>query len=94
MPIDWDRFDREIDEAIDQSADRTDEKLAAKISSITRFRDDEIERLFPEPADTKKLYELMKIVNSSARKNTKINKIVSNAEDFGKVIFTLLKTFC
>ena len=94
MPIDWDKFDKEIDKAIDQAADRTDEKLAAKISSITRFRDDEIERLFPEPADTKKLYELMKLVNSSSSKNTKINNIVRNAEDFGKVIYTLLKTFC
>ena len=93
MTIDWDEFDNDIDDIINNSADATDNKLASKISSITRMTDEEVKELFPSPADTKKLAELMKIVKSAEDRNTKINKIVSNAEDFGGVVLTLLGKF-
>ncbi len=90
MPIDWDTFDSDIDVAITESANATDDKLASKISSITRMTDEEVKELFPVPADTKKLAELMKIVKSSEDRNTKINSIVANAEGFGGIVLTLL----
>ena len=93
MPIDWDEYDSELDEIIDDSANETDDRLASKISSITRMTDDEVKELFPLPADTKKLAELMKIVNSAENRNSKINNIVSNGEKFGGVILTLLGKF-
>ena len=93
MPIDWDEFDDEIDAIIETSADNTDERLASRISSITRMTDDEIQELFPEPADAKKLTELMRIVKSAETRNNKINNIVANAENFGGVVLTLLGKF-
>jgi len=93
MPINWDDFDNEIDTIIAESAEETDEKLASKISSITRMTDDEVKELFPVPADVKKLTELMKIVKSSEDRNNKINKIVANAEEFGGIVLTLLSKF-
>ena len=93
MPIDWDIFDNEIDGIIEASADKTDTQLASKISSITRMTDDEVSKLFPKPADVKKLVELMKIVKASDDRNVKINKIVTNAEEFGGVVLTLLSKF-
>jgi NAD(P)-dependent dehydrogenase (short-subunit alcohol dehydrogenase family) len=93
MSIDWDSFERELDGIIAESADRTDEKLAGRISSITRMTDEEVQELFPEPADVKKLSELMRIVKSAEEKNTKINNIVSNAEKFGPIILALLSKF-
>ena len=63
--IDWDKFDREIDTIIAESAEKTDSRLASKISSITQMTDDELRELFPAPEDIKKLSELMKIVNSN-----------------------------
>ena len=93
MPIDWDEFDSEIDEIIKTSSASTDERLASKISSITRMTDEEVQELFPEPADAKKLTELMKIVQSADDRNSKINNIVSNAEEFGGIILTLLAKF-
>lgn len=93
MPINWDEFDNEIDTIIAESADETDQKLASKISSITRMTDDEVKELFPDAADVKKLAELMKVVKSSENRNNKINKIVDNAEEFGGIVLTLLSKF-
>lgn len=91
MPINWDEFDIEIDSIIDESAGATDDRLASRISSITRMTDEEVQELFPNPADVKKLTELMKIVKSSDDRNIKINRIVSNSEEFGGVVLSLLQ---
>lgn len=93
MPINWDEFDSNLDDDIQQSADETDQKLASRISSITKMTDTEVQELFPKPADVKKLAELMKVVKSSEDRNTKINNIVANAEKFGGVVLTLLNKF-
>jgi hypothetical protein len=93
MPIDWDEFDREIDKIIANAAKATDEKLITKISSATRMTNEEVLELFPEPADVKKLGNLIAIVKSAEERNTKINSIVSNAEELGGIILTLLSKF-
>ena len=93
MAIDWDKFQGELDQVIDEAGDKTDKKLAGKIASITRMTDEEVKKLFPDPADVKKLAELMEIVKRSGDKNEKINKLVANAEDFGGIILTLLGKF-
>jgi len=90
MPVNWDEFDNEIDSIIENSAAATDERLASRISSLTRMTDDEVRELFPDPADVKKLVELMKIVKSTEERNTKINKIVANVENYGGIVLTLL----
>lgn len=93
MPVDWDQFESDLDSIIESAAQRTDDRLASRISSVTRMTDEEVKELFPEPADAKKLGELMKVVKGAEDRNTKINKIVSNAEDFAGVILTLLEKF-
>jgi hypothetical protein len=90
MPINWEEFDENVDQAITESVDAVDTKLASQISSITRLTDDEINELFPEPADLKKLAELLKIVKSAETRNNKVNSIVSNSEEFAGVVLTLL----
>ena len=54
---------------------------------------DRVNELFPDPADVKKLTQLMKIVKSSENRNNKVNKIVENSEQFGGVVLTLLNKF-
>jgi hypothetical protein len=93
MPINWDELDSKVDAIIKNSGDVTDKKLASEISSITRLTDDEIQELFPKAADAKKLTELMKIVKSAEDRNNKVNQIVSNAEEFGGIILSLLGKF-
>lgn len=93
MAIDWDKFQDELNGLINKAGDKTDEKLAGKISTITRLTDEEVKRLFPDPADVKKLAELMEIVKREGDRNNKINQIVTNAEEFGGIIFTLLGKF-
>ena len=93
MPIDWDQFDNDIDVIIEESANNTDERLASRISSITRMTDEEVKELFPDPADVKKLVELMKVVKSAEDRNTKINRIVTDAEKFGGIVLSLLSKF-
>lgn len=90
MPINWDKFQNDIDGLVDKAGERTDAKLASKISSVTRFTDDEVKKLFPDPADVKKLAELMEIVKKAGDRNEKINKIVTNIEEFGGIVVTLL----
>ncbi len=93
MAIDWDKFDKDIDEAIETAGERTDAKLASIMSSITRLTDDEIADLFPQPADVERLKELMKVVKSADDRNIKINSIIENSEKFAGVIITLLEKF-
>jgi hypothetical protein len=93
MPINWDEFENDLDSIIEETGAATDERLASKISSITRMTYEEVQELFPDPGDVKKLAELMKIVQSAETRNTKINNIVSNAEKFGGIILTLLARF-
>lgn len=93
MTIDWDKFDKELKDVINAAADKTDERLAGRVSSITRLTDDEIIDLFPEPSDVKKLSELMKIVKSAGERNAKLNQLVTNIEDFSGIILTLLGKF-
>ncbi len=93
MPVNWDELNNELDEIIENCADETDQQLASKISSITRLTDDEIQELFPVPGDIKKLTKLMEIVQAADERNTKINNIVANAEEFGGIVLTLLSKF-
>jgi hypothetical protein len=93
MTIDWDKFQDDIDNLVEEAGDRTDIKLAGKISTITRMTDQEVKKLFPDPADVKKLAELMEIVRRAGDRNEKINKIVINAKEFGGIILTLLGKF-
>ncbi|MGB2764272.1 MAG: hypothetical protein WBC02_10050 [Candidatus Aminicenantaceae bacterium] len=85
--FDWDAIDREIDAA----ADRTDEKLASAISSVTRLNNEEIKELFPEPADVEKLNRLTKIVKQATNRNEKINNLVANIKDLAGTVITLLE---
>jgi hypothetical protein len=93
MPVNWDELNSHLNSIIESGAQRTDDQLASRISSVTRMTDEEVKELFPEPADAKKLAELMKVVNEATDRNTKINNIVSNAEEFSGVILTLLQKF-
>ena len=93
MAIDWDKFQSELDGIIEEAGDKTDRKLAAKIASITRLTEDDVRQLFPDPADVKKLAELMEIVKASTAQNEKINSIVSNIKDLAGVAVTLLAKF-
>ncbi len=65
MPINWDEFDGHLTTALSESAAATDSQLASQISSVTRMTDEEVQELFPKPADVEKLAKLMKIVKSS-----------------------------
>ncbi len=90
MPIDWNRFDQDLDRIIEQGARETDRELAEKAASLTRMTAEEIQELLPSPADVKKLSELMKIVRSAKERTEKANEIAANAEKFAGLILTLL----
>ncbi len=90
MPINWDEFDENVDQAIEESVDAVDNKLASHISSITKLTDDDINELFPEPTDLKKLAKLLKVVKSSEKRNNKVSAIINNSEEFAGVVLTLL----
>jgi hypothetical protein len=90
MPINWEVFDKNVDQAIKESTADVDAELASHISSVTRFTDQEISELFPKPADVKKLADLLKIIKSAENTNNKIAAIEENVEELSGVIFTLV----
>ncbi len=85
--------DIDLDAIMDEAAQKTDDKLAGQISSLTRMKDEEIKKLFPAAADAKKLVELMQIVKSAEKRNKKISQLVDNSEKFAGVVLTLLDKF-
>ena len=91
MTIDWDKFEKDVDDAVKKAGDRTDENLAGKISKVTRLTEEEIAKMFPDPEDAKKVAHLMSIVKKAGARNQKINEIVSNAENFAGVMLKLLE---
>ena len=93
MPVDWDTLNKEIDNILKSAACHTDEKLAERISSLTHMTDKEIQEIFPNAGDKKRLTELMTIVKSAKNRNEKINQIMSNLEAFGGIVLTLLDRF-
>ncbi len=93
MPINWDTFNDSVDRAIDESVTETNEKLISELSSLSTLKDAEIKDLFPNTADLKSCAELMRIVNSAADDNDKINQIVSGSEQFASVTLRLLNKF-
>jgi len=90
MAINWDKFGADLDDLVEKAGDRTDSRLAGKISSVTRLTDDEVKKLFPDPADVKRLGNLMAIVKHADDENKKIIKIAGNIKEFGGVILKLL----
>lgn len=88
MAIDW----SEVDEAIADAKKKTDNELAGKVSSLTRFTDDEIKKLFPKPADVARLSELMQIVQASTTEQEKLNRLAKNIQSLGGTVLKLLST--
>lgn len=91
MPIDWNVYDPA--KLAKKAAEKTDEKLASKISSITRMTDDDVIKLFPKSADAIKVAELMKIVKSAETRNRKVKELADNAEKLAGVTLKLLDKF-
>lgn len=91
MTIDFSDID--VDGIMDDAAQKTDIKLVRQISSLTRMKDEDVTKLFPKASDAKKLVELMTIVNSAEKRNTKINNIAANSERFAGVVLTLVEKF-
>ena len=91
--IDWEAFDREVDEALDRAEARTDDRLASRVSSLTRLTDEEVKLLFPTPADVEKLKSLMKIVKAAETRNQRLKKLMDNIENLGGTVLTILERF-
>jgi hypothetical protein len=93
IPINLEKFQLDLDQAVEEAGERTDIKLAGKISAITRLTDNEVRKLFSDPADVKKLAELMEIVKGAGETNQKVSETVKNAEELAWVVLTLLSKF-
>ena len=91
MAIDWDQFDIDAGQAAERSADVTDEILASKVSSLTSMTDTAVKGLLHQLAGVIALGKLLKVVQSATDRNTKINQIVNNAEEFAGVALALTK---
>jgi hypothetical protein len=90
--MDFEKLRQRAKRAARSAAQRTDEKLASDASSLTSFTDEEIQELFPKPADVEKLARLMAIVRSAESDNRRLLNLKKNFEDLGGTILKLLDT--
>ena len=79
------------EDAARRAAELTDEKYASEISSLCRFKDEEINQLFPKRSDKDSLLELLKVVNSATEENEKVKEFKENIENLGSVAVRLIK---
>lgn len=79
------------EEAARRAAEKTDEEYASEISSLTRLKDSEINRLFPTRADKDGLLEFLSIVNSATNENEKIVKLKKNIDNLAGTVIKLVK---
>jgi len=86
MAIDWDAIDADIDDA----ADEVDASLTARISSLTRMKDEDIQQLFPAKADKEKLVKLMQIVNQATSDNQRTALLVDHIQELAGTAIKLL----
>lgn len=80
------------EEAARIAAELTDEKYVKEISSLCRFKDEEISHLFPERSDKDSLLKLLTIVNSATEENKKVVEFKKNIEKLGAVAVRLIKS--
>lgn len=72
-------------------ADKTNEELASEISSLTRLKDNEINKLAPAKQDKERLLQLLEIVNSATSENEKAAKLKGNIESLAATAIKLVK---
>lgn len=93
MAIDWEKFESEIDDILDEAEAETEVIIKEKALSWLPLTEEDVKDLIPEPADTKRLAELMRIVKSAESDNEKITKIFDKTKGFGKIMLKLLEKF-
>ena len=82
--------DIDLDKIMEEAKEKTDNKLASEISSVSRLTDAEVKKLFPDKASAAAFIELMTIVKSSDDRNKKVNRILDNGKKFGGIVLDLL----
>lgn len=90
MAIDWEKFERAASRAAKRADKKTDQKLATGLAAATHLTDEEIQKLFPKPADAEKLAELLRIVKGAENYNTRVANLKDRIDDLSGVIIKLL----
>jgi hypothetical protein len=75
---------------LDEAEKVTDEKMASRISSLTRLTDSELSELCPTKLEKERLAELMMIVREATEENVKRDKIIENINVFASTIVRIL----
>lgn len=76
----------------DDEASEANNKFAAEIARLTTLKVDDVQRLFPRKVDKQQLVDLMKIVRSSASRNSKAAQLQANFQNLGGAALKLLET--
>ncbi len=92
MPSNVDNLFNNLDNILENEAQKTDSQLEQEITSKTSLSKEQLDAICPQPGDKQKLAELIQIVNSAEDTNNKINRITSNTEKFGGIVVNALKT--
>lgn len=73
-----------------KAAEQTNLKYTAEISSLTRLKDTQINRLFPKRTDKEKLMKLLAIVKDSTDEAEKKARLLENIEDLSPILIRLV----
>ena len=70
---------------------KTDAQFATELTRLTKLTRVDLEQMLPARADQQRLAELMAIVDSSAKENTKLARLKANLDELGPVVLRILK---
>lgn len=70
---------------------KTDAQFATELTRLTKLTRVDLEQMLPTRADQERLAQLMAIVDSSAKENTKLARLKSNLDELGPVVLRILK---
>jgi len=73
------------------AAEKTNADLASEISSLTRLKDSDIERLFPTRSDKDHLLQVLEIVNAATDENKKVAQLKKNFDSIAGTVIRLVK---
>lgn len=81
--------DEEFEKILDEASKATNDQLKDKISALTKFTPEDLDKIAPTLEDKNKLLGLMKIVRSTADDNDKKAQILANIEMYAGIILNI-----
>jgi len=80
----------DFDKLMDDAGEMTLKQVDARLASLIRLKDSEVNALFPSRPEKEKLIQLMKIVRRETSDNVKRRQLIDNIPGLADIVVKLL----